>query len=369
MWSVLVRYFSVPIYWTKQWTIENGYVWKGIVTVTFQSVKWAFTAGCVGGTVSALAFQPLDVIKTRLQAVTLRGHPNPGVLHTVCSIYYGQCLPDSLNISCKTSHRGLSNFWVGTIPSLWRCVPGIGGYFLCLSIIERTTSSYRQYWTDSLECIQLLHNFVTGFCARSLVAMILNPFLLAKTQVESGQFSDRSMWRTLRRVHSQGRWRESEISSITCTNLFSCFFFYPSILGLYSGVVATISRDGPYSGLYFMAYSMVNRIVHPAPADKSVRSTPSVVSVAGCASFSAFVASSLTQPADVLRAQRQLMFKHCSPPSQTVCTLSYPTWRQVFWSIYRTDGLTGLWRGLSLRLARRTGMAAVSWCLYEYLTG
>ncbi|KAF5395864.1 Solute carrier family 25 member 38 [Paragonimus heterotremus] len=107
-----------------------------------RSVKWAFTAGCVGGTVSALAFQPLDVIKTRLQAVTLRGQPNPGMLHTVRSIYYGQCLPDSLNTSCKTSHRGLLNFWAGTVPSLWRCVPGIGGYFLCLSIIERATNRW-----------------------------------------------------------------------------------------------------------------------------------------------------------------------------------------------------------------------------------
>ncbi|KAF5402596.1 Solute carrier family 25 member 38 [Paragonimus heterotremus] len=176
--------------------------------------------------------------------------------------------------------------------------------------------------------------------------MVLNPFLLAKTQVESGQFSDRSMWRTLRRVYSQGRWR-----------------------GLYSGVVATIARDGPYSGLHFMTYSTVNRIVHTSPVDRGVRSAPSVVSVAGCASFSAFVASSLTQPADVLRAQRQLMFKHCSPSSETVSIPSYPTWRQVFWSIYQTDGLTGLWRGLSFRLTRRIGMAAVSWCLYEQLTG
>ncbi|KER29633.1 hypothetical protein T265_03831 [Opisthorchis viverrini] len=87
-----------------------------------------------------------------------------------------------------------------------------------------------------------------------------------------------------------------------------------------------------------------------------------------CAGISAFVATGMTQPADVLRAQRQLMPIPDNGPTQSKAVYRVPSWSQVFRNVCEVDGLTGFWRGFTLRLMRRAGLAIVSWCLYERMS-
>ncbi|VEL08548.1 unnamed protein product [Protopolystoma xenopodis] len=85
-----------------------------------------------------------------------------------------------------------------------------------------------------------------------------------------------------------------------------------------------------------------------------------------CALISASIASAATQPADVVRLHRQLLF--ASSPSSCIINSDRSirlSWYSLMWNILRTDGPFGLWRGLSLRLIRRVGMASVSWTLFE----
>lgn len=309
----------------------------------------SFAAGCFGGIISTVALQPLDVIKTRLQAEVLGGNPNPGILRTIASIFHHG---SSHHSSIQTGR--LLNFWTGTVASLWRSVPGMGGYFLCLGTFEQVTQHYIRHWTGPLKFLEPVHNFAVGFTARSVVALTLNPFLIAKTQIESGSYTDRSLLSTLERIYRQSRLR-----------------------GLYSGVVATIARDAPYSGFYFMAYSAVKSAVYSSEQASS-SSGPPLHTLALCACFSALFATWITQPADVLRAQRQLMLiipdktdvvllsKHM-PDNSVIVTQPLPSWFNVFRRVYQSDGFTGLWRGLTLRLARRCGIAIIGWGLYEHL--
>ncbi|CAH8596055.1 unnamed protein product [Dicrocoelium dendriticum] len=314
-----------------------------------KSIRSSFAAGCLGGIISTLALQPLDVVKTRLQAEVLGGNPNPGILRTIISVFrHGPSRHSPFQLG------RLLNFWVGTVASLWRCVPGIGGYFLCLGTLEKVTGHYKHYWTGHLKVLEPMHNFTVGFIARSVMALALNPFLVAKTQIESGSYASHSLLPTLERVYRQSGLR-----------------------GLYSGVVATIARDAPYSGFYFMAYSAIKSNVCPSGQATSSSAQPSQA-LAFCACLSALFASGITQPADVLRAQRQLML--ISPNKNDAILRSrrvlhgnvavaqpLPPWFTVFQRVYQSDGFTGLWRGLTLRLARRSGIAIISWGLYERL--
>lgn len=206
-----------------------------------RSIRSAFQAGCIGGVISTIAFQPLDVIRTRLQAQMLSGNKNPGLRAVVRSVYHGTTQAGLASPYNTSLTIGLPRFWTGTVASLWRCVPGIGGYFFFLSMLENLVRRYKGVLTGGSQCVQ---NFLTGFCARSFVAVALSPLLVAKTQIESGRFVDRSLWGTLCRVHRSTSWR-----------------------GLYSGVCATIARDGPYSGLYFMTYSYVKGTLLPKSND------------------------------------------------------------------------------------------------------
>ncbi|KAA0196389.1 Solute carrier family 25 member 38 [Fasciolopsis buskii] len=269
---------------------------------------------------------------------------NPGVVCLTKAVWYTKA-PNSL---FPPPFQGLSNFWVGTVPSLWRCVPGVGGYFLCLSMLEESTKNYKSYWTGSISFMSPVHSFLSGFIARGLVAVVLDPFLVVKTHAESGLFSDRSMLDAMRRIRTVNGFR-----------------------GLYGGVMATVVRDCPYSGLYYAAYSGIKSFFAFLFSDNFDSSTTSVLKVALCATLASAFAAAVTQPADVLRVQRQLQLiptasretleNSCLPRTR-------PSWSAVFASVYRTQGLRGLWRGFLLRLLRRTGVGVISWTLYEYMT-
>lgn len=88
--------------------------------------------------------------------------------------------------------------------------------------------------------------------------------------------------------------------------------------------------------------------------------------LAACAVVAAALSTSVTQPFDVLRAHRQVLLSSVpsrrSPAGDPAIPLS---WWRVFRSVYRTDGVGGLWRGMLFRLFRRSGVGVISWSLYE----
>ncbi|CAL8096901.1 unnamed protein product [Calicophoron daubneyi] len=305
-----------------------------------KSLSLSFTSGCLSGAISTVVFQPMDVIKTRLQAEVLSGNRHRGFMSTVRTTFYSDVSIGACKRLPLSSLQGLCNFWAGTVPALWRCVPGVGGYFLCISTLGNLANRCHYIQTGKLPGADTLVNFTTGFIARSAMAAALTPFLVAKTQAESGRYKDISMLSALRRLYVQSGWR-----------------------GLYSGVLPTIVRDGPYSGFYLSAYAGFKKLLCPN-LDTNQNFVVSLPILATCATLAAFVATALTQPADVLRAERQLMLKTYAASSNH----RIPSWTKVFVAVYEADGLTGLWRGLLLRLSRRIGMAVISWTLYEYFT-
>ncbi|XP_058144349.1 mitochondrial glycine transporter isoform X2 [Dasypus novemcinctus] len=218
----------------------------------------AFLCGSVSGTCSALLFQPLDLLKTRLQALQPAGHGSRrmGMLAVLLQVVRAERL------------RGL---WRGVSPSIVRCVPGVGIYFGTLYSLKQ--HFLRGHPPTALESV------VLGMGSRSVAGVCMSPITVIKTRYESGRYGYESIFAALRSIsRSEGR------------------------RGLFSGLAATLLRDAPFSGIYLMFYNQTRSIV---PHDRLDAGLLPLVNFS-CGVLAGILASLATQPADVIKTHMQL---------------------------------------------------------------
>lgn len=276
------------------------------------SLVKAFAAGSLSGTCSTLLFQPFDLVKTRLQvegtalssAGRLKLGGSNGMLYTFYSV-------------ARREH--IVGLWRGLVPALSRCVPGIGLYFSALHSLSQFTSEERT----------LGESVLLGASARTIAGITLLPVTVVKTRYESGFYSYSSMLDAMTSI-----WRREGGK------------------GLYSGLLATVARDAPFSGLYLMFYTMIKRQAKNGLGTPELHAFETFI----CGSLAGVIASVVTQPADVVKTRLQLFpHKYSSTGSAVYCIL-------------KTNGVFGLFKGLVPRSVRRTLMAAMSWTVYERLS-
>ena len=155
-------------------------------------------AGSLGGLLSSVSLQPLDVIKTRLQQGT---HPSlPAVIKSI-------------------TQNNILNLWRGTGASVIRSSIGSGLYFL-------TLNELRSYFGTSSTS-----NLTTGAFARAAVGTIMMPVTIIKVRYESNFYNYSSLMHAIRDIYGTHGTRG---------------FFY--------GALATAVRDAPYAGLYVLVY-------------------------------------------------------------------------------------------------------------------
>jgi solute carrier family 25, member 38 len=163
------------------------------------------------------------------------------------------------------------------------------------------------------------------------------------------------------------------------------------VRGLYAGLLPTLLRDAPFSGLYYLCYSQLNAwsvavgtavakgggggwrgvaastVTPPPPQLRRAASADSVLSPlatlppavrAGVTGFAAgAVASALTQPADVIRTQLQLAGAATGEGREGV-------WARAAATVSR-QGWRGLWVGLGVRIVKRGAATGLTWALFE----
>ncbi|CAG9773746.1 unnamed protein product [Ceutorhynchus assimilis] len=270
----------------------------------------AFLAGSFSGTFSTVLFQPLDLVKTRLQNTpTTFVNGRHGAI-SMLSIFS--------NIVQQERIRGL---WRGMTPSITRCVPGVGLYFSSLDYIK---SHYLQGRTPTP-----LESITMGFCARSMSGAILIPITVVKTRFESGVYDYKTMMSALKHIY-----RTEGFRGMTC------------------GLVPTLFRDAPFSGLYLMFYTQTKQMVPKELVNSSYASPLHFT----CGLSAGILASIVTQPADVLKTKMQL----------------YPNKFNGLWSVivyvHSNHGVQGYFKGMVPRMLRRTLMAAMAWTVYEQIS-
>ncbi|XP_070845158.1 mitochondrial glycine transporter B isoform X2 [Chaetodon trifascialis] len=267
----------------------------------------AFMCGSLSGTCSTLLFQPLDLVKTRLQ--TLQNNAKPGAPRVgMCTIF--------INV-IKTEN--FFSLWKGVSPSFARCIPGVGIYFSTFYSLKQ------HYFLDRApnagEAVLL------GAGARAVAGVCMLPFTVIKARFESGCYNYMSVSGALRSMY------ETE-----------------GIRALFSGLTATLLRDAPFSGIYVMFYSQAKKAL---PQDVASSTYAPLVNF-GCGVVAGVMASLVTQPADVVKTHIQIS------PSQWSTT-------DAIRCIYTEHGMGGFFRGAVPRSLRRTLMAAMAWTVYEQL--
>jgi len=214
-------------------------------------VMKAFLAGSLSGTCSTLLFQPLDLVKTRVQQTG----PSTSLVRVISTVV------------SQDSVRGL---WRGLVPSLVRTVPGVGLYFSSMHQMKTSLCDGRP---------TALQSALIGSSARALSGSVMIPFTVIKTRFESRAFNYSST------AHA--------LSSILRTE---------GLRGLTRGLGPTLVRDVPFSGLYLMFYEQLKTWV---PEEVS-RTQSSAAVHFSCGLVAGLLASLVTQPADVIKTRLQL---------------------------------------------------------------
>lgn len=267
----------------------------------------AFMCGSLSGTCSTLLFQPLDLVKTRLQTIQKNakpGAPKVGMFSVLVQVI-------------RTEN--FFSLWKGVSPSFVRCIPGVGIYFSTFYSLKQ--HFFHERAPNAGEAVLL------GAGARSVAGVSMLPFTVIKARFESGCYNYVSVAGALKSMYQT-----------------------EGVRSLFSGLTATLLRDAPFSGIYVMFYSQTKKSLPP-----DVASAPYAPLVNfSCGVVAGVMASLATQPADVVKTHIQVSPSHW----RTIDAILY---------IYTENGLQGFFRGAVPRSLRRTLMAAMAWTVYEQL--
>lgn len=276
------------------------------VVISSPLVK-SFLAGSLSGTCSTLLFQPLDLLKTRLQQPQAAGETSrAGMFKHIVHVI---------------KNEKVFGLWKGTVPSIVRCVPGVGLYFCTLHFLK--TSLH-------LDSPSPGEAMFLGASARSIAGVVLLPVTVIKTRFESEVYHYRSMSEATRDIYRTHGMR-----------------------GLYSGLIPTLIRDAPYSGIYLVFYVQAKRFV---PERMKEGNSQLVAANFTCGVVAGLLASVVTQPADVIKTHMQLAPEKFRSILTTVLLVA------------REEGVVGYFRGLVPRMLRRTLVTAMAWSFYEQVT-
>lgn len=289
-------------------------------------------SGFVAGLISAAVLQPFDLLKTRLQQLSANSS-NSSI---------------ALLLSDTTSLRSL---WKGTLPSVLRTSIGSSLYLTSLSLLRNyisknfsstSVSTSASASSSSLPKLSHWQNLATGATMRGLVGLATMPFTVIKTRYESLVYHYTSI--------------RQAVSAIIATNGWKGFFL---------GAGSTLIRDAPYAGIYVLMYEKFKDFIpkifgvstsFPIIASSSSNNLFASVSVNTCSAvLAAAIATLITTPFDTIKTRIQI-----SPEK-------YTNFGTALSLILINEKYTALFKGASLRLARKTLSAAIAWGTYEEL--
>ncbi|KAL9334721.1 hypothetical protein Peur_071902 [Populus x canadensis] len=325
---------------------------------------------------SAIIVNPLDVVKTRLQAQAAGvaySHPLSNIISRMA--YFGPtmmfadlrcspsctragvhgtvliCPPDcfqykgTLDVFYKIIRQeGFARLWRGTNAALALAVPTVGIYLPCYDLFRN--------WLEDLTAQNIpgatpYVPLVAGSLARSLACATCYPIELARTRMQAFKATQTGkppgVWKTLLEVLSRVR------STNNVQNTRGYRF-------LWTGMGAQLARDVPYSAICWSTLEPIRRKLQSLVGEES-----NGLSVFGANFSASFVAGSLaaaaTCPLDVVKTRRQI-------EKDPVRALRMTT-RQTLMEVWRDGGIRALFTGVGPRVGRAGPSVGIVVSFYE----
>ena len=264
------------------------------------------------GVLTALLAQPFEVIRT--SSIINQ--------HKINSITFAGMLKI---IKLIKDSEGIKGFFRGGGLSIMKTTFGYCFFFTGLESMNYLSDKTEIFMYFPIFFIQ----FVNALMSKSLTAMFISPVNVLKTRFEVvGNNEYRSI--------SEG------ISKI---------FQNEGIRGFYKGLIPTIMRDGPYSGIQYTLYRGFLDIFNIF-REKHENSKGEI---AVSAAISSSIAIMITYPFDNIRV-RYMIYKGKSRGLREVCR-----------EVYMGEGMIGFYKGYLPRLLKKICSAALSWSLYEHV--
>lgn len=226
--------------------------------------------------------------------------------------------------------EGVAALWRGLAPTLVASVPATVLYF---NAYEEAKALLLR--TDAFAERADLAAFVAGSGARVVAATVVAPLELLRTRVQArhGEGLASVVRQAVADVPARG------------------------VLSLWRGLGASILRDVPFSGLYWLGYERAQLYLTPAGEHR----TPLRSFAAGAASGS--VAAAVTTPFDVLKTRMQVeMYRGGVDPAER---RRIPTYRSILTAMLAEEGASVLWRGTVARVARVAPSCGIMIGAYE----
>ncbi|EOA16714.1 hypothetical protein CARUB_v10004914mg [Capsella rubella] len=327
---------------------------------------------------SAVTLNPLDVVKTRLQAQAAGisySHPLSNSIGRMA--YFGPnmmfadlrcspscaragvqgtvsiCPPDcfqykgTFDVFTKIIRQeGLARLWRGTNAGLAVAVPMVGIYLPFYDMFRNRLEEFSREKAPSMTwCMPV----VAGSLARSLACTVCYPIDLARTRMQAFKEAKSGMkppgvLKTLVGV----------VSEVRAANNFESSLHNYRVL--YRGLGAQLARDVPFSAILWGTLEAMRRRLHGVVGDD-----PNLLGVFGANFSTGFVAGSIaaaaTCPLDVARTRRQIE----KDPGRALIM----TTRQTLIEVWRDGGMRGLFTGMGPRVARAGPSVGIVVSFYE----
>lgn len=221
-------------------------------------------------------------------------------------------------------------------------------------MLDRPLSTVKR--TSALPTLSVTANLATGALARASVGFVMMPITVLKVRFESNIYTNSTLPAagTVPNRMNGTMQKNPYAGLITATREIARS---EGLRGFFKGAGATAARDAPYAGIYVGFYEASKSVLSPAVtpwnAARDASSSTSALVNFSSGALAATLATTVTNPPDVVKTRLQLMPEKYTNTFQTVRLL------------IKEEGLASLWGGLGLRVGRKALSSALAWTVYE----
>lgn len=279
----------------------------------------SFFAGSASGAVKICFTYPLDTIKSTQQLV------GTSIFSTARHVW---------------SSRGFGGFYVGSTAALLQQIGKVGVQFTAW-----------EWWFYVLKSMQSpLRNEDTAASS---------PFITFTSGVLAGVV-EAALWTApterLKLVQQAELQHKESRQFVGLARTLNSVLKQQGLQGVFQGILPTAIRQGTSLGVRFLAYSQTKRLLETVSQESAAWQAPVGGAISGAC------ACALNQPIDVVKTRIQGL-----PPHSQI-NIKQRSFGHVMKSIWKEEGLTALWRGLSAR-AMKVGLGqAIVFFTYARIT-